>query len=766
LLPFISFGQPEILKGTKRKEISYQVKPLYGLNSRYSEFSPVLLDNALIFSSNREFDLVNTGENNWDKNAYYNIFKISYTDQGADSVNFGKAEVFNKQWIGESHTGPIAFSEDGNTAVFTQVVKHALKGKDKVKVHKPLLFYVKKENGKWNDPLLVEFDDPKFSYGHPTLSADGLTLYFSSDMPGGYGADDIYYSHFDNNSWSDPVNMGEKINSSAKEVFPFVIDDQIYFSSDRNGGLGGLDVYLSEIEELKWTEPVNLGNVVNSSADDFSFYLYKNGTFGYFSSNRESSIGMDDIYYVKVIEQIIIEKDFIVGEFNYKTLGNDDPAGLKVLLLDEDGNIVGEAITDENGEFIFRNIDGDKTYLIKLAEGDEDLELTVYNENGVQMARLLSNSKGEYIYKHLPNDKVGSLSMMNLNSETGMGNLDGQFIYENLPNSKPGELSVFLVDEDGNIIAETKTDEYGNFQFKNLPNNVNYLVKLKQGNDELTLLIYNNKDEVKAILRRNGKGEYVYRKISNEAPTNLEMLELSNDELFDDLTNSIYAQFQHSGKQHLMSDLEFMVYDEDLNLVTENSTNQEGIFRIHELPMAKTYKIKLKNDNGNFEDTQLIILNRKGKKVAVLDRDKDGFFVYSPMGLMGGMELSQMDLENTDLDKLLDIPTVYYDKNSYRLSYKWKKELNDLVKFLNENTDKKIEVNSYADSRASEEFNLNLSRKRTNSVVAYLKSKGIPASRISGNAYGESKLLNDCDDGVECPEELHQLNRRSEIRIY
>jgi outer membrane protein OmpA-like peptidoglycan-associated protein len=113
-----------------------------------------------------------------------------------------------------------------------------------------------------------------------------------------------------------------------------------------------------------------------------------------------------------------------------------------------------------------------------------------------------------------------------------------------------------------------------------------------------------------------------------------------------------------------------------------------------------------------------------------------------------------------------EIPILYFDKNSSVLTADAKTVLAGLVERLKSNPELKIEVSSYADSRATAEYNIWLSDRRTKMVVNYLLSKGIQAKRISGNAYGESNLVNRCDDNVECPDELHRLNRRTEFRIY
>src|SRR5690606_2583772 len=224
-------------------------------------------------------------------------------------------------------------SNDGKIAVFTQVNTKRSKDDPKVKIHKPMLFYSLKEDSNWSKPKRLPFVNVEYSYGHGFFADDGQTLFFTSDVEGGFGGDDLYRTTFDGTNWSKPVNLGNVINSSRDEVFPCYFEKTLYFSSDKTGGVGGLDLYMAKINKDGSIGVPQILAAINSAQDDFGM-VFRNGTSGFFSSNRDGGMGSDDIYLFKVKESINLRTDFLAGQFTHRKL-NDEPADdLKVLLLD------------------------------------------------------------------------------------------------------------------------------------------------------------------------------------------------------------------------------------------------------------------------------------------------------------------------------------------------------------------------------------------------------------------------------------------------
>lgn len=155
------------------------------------------------------------------------------------------------------------------------------------------------QGSEWSIPEPLTFSTDSFTCGHPYLSKDGQTLYFTSDMPGGEGGKDIWMVTYSKKgkTWGDPVNLGPTINTEGDEMFPYLHEDgTLYFSSNGHVGLGGVDIFFSKGEATDWSTPINMKSPINSGGDDFSLILDKTKESGYFSSNREGGKGQDDIY--------------------------------------------------------------------------------------------------------------------------------------------------------------------------------------------------------------------------------------------------------------------------------------------------------------------------------------------------------------------------------------------------------------------------------------------------------------------------------------
>jgi outer membrane protein OmpA-like peptidoglycan-associated protein/Tol biopolymer transport system component len=774
----------------KRVEISYEINHVAGVSTAGVEFAPaVISETQMVFVSDREYERLNEGENNWKKRKRLNMFMADITKWNLDTVSFGKISLLDPLFVANSHSGPVSFNASGTVAVFNLVqvtprkapVSARVQASDrlewellekpgvdkKVKEFKPQIYFSSRDGERWTKPQPFPFNDPNYALAHPAISADGNTLVFAANLPGGSGKTDLYISRKEGDKWTKPELLIQASGPDS-ELFPSIVNDFIYFASDRSGGFGKLDLYKIP---LLGGAPQNLGETINSSADDFSLTLFPGVQAGMFTSNRNGGPGDDDIYFVRVIETAIIESRELSGEFRYRKLGSKAQK-MEVLLLDDDGNVVMQTITDENGRFLFRNLSFDDNYTLRLKNPEDNMELVIFNRDGEEIAYLLSNENGEFVYKRLTPADVGTLALIDpedVDPTVNTGEMNGQFVYEHLKSKYPSGLKVMLVDDEGNVVHETVTDQYGNFSFRNLNMSKNYTLRT-EGEEDMTLLIYNKDNKISAMLRMGQDGTYTYRKLKNQYQNNLTIINLEDSLLVDYITASLNGVFSYKKlKQGFGPGLDFQVLDSNGNLLMKGQSDDQGRFALRNLPLLESYLIRVDAEQFALDDMELTITNRFGKKVALLDKDKMGYFVYSPLGLGGGVEITQMENDPTHLNvtfKNGDLPVVYFDKNSSVLAPEAKTLLQNLAKDMKTNPAMKLEVSSYADSRATEEYNLWLSQKRTKSVITYLSSKGIPASRISGNAYGESNLVNECDNEKECPEELHRLNRRAEIRIY
>jgi len=202
----------------------------------------------------------------------------------------------------EYHEGPVAFNKNFNRIFFTR--NDHLKGKlkkNKKGVVKLGIFTAVRNDDTWTEPKSIDFNTTEYEECHPALTADGKYLYFASDREGGQGGMDLYVSEFNAGKWGAPLNLGPNVNTPGNDVFPFVHDDgTLYFASDGWGGLGGLDIFSTKKEKnQQWSSVTNMGQPYNSRKDDFGFVLNVLGTEGYFNSSRNGGKGKDDIYSFK-----------------------------------------------------------------------------------------------------------------------------------------------------------------------------------------------------------------------------------------------------------------------------------------------------------------------------------------------------------------------------------------------------------------------------------------------------------------------------------
>ncbi len=788
-----------------KKEIEFEVKKVYGLNSTYSDFSPVLYQQQIIFASDREYNFNSFGEGNWEHSKHINLFRAEFKNNTNDSMVFNKVKIFDHTFLSDDHVGPICFNQDGTEAIFSQVSHRKQPVFGKVK-YRPQLYSAKLVNGKWKEVEKLPFVKVNYSYAQPALSTDGKKLYFASDAIGGEGGKDIFVSERTESGWSEPKPLS--VNTSGDEVFPTILGNTLYFSTTGRQGNGGLDLYKSELKNGEWGEPEWLGPTINSSEDDFGMVFNPNKISGYFSSNRANGEGEDDIYYFNLIEKVTLEDNFIAGQFTYRRLNGENADGLEVLLVDDEGNIVMRTTTDENGEFVFKNIDFNEKYTIKLGEEDDEVLLTLFGKDSNSF--LISNKDGEFVYRKLSKDKVGTMALLedeDFDLETGKGTLNGQFVYERLDGS-PSDMEVLLVDEDGNIVMRTKTDEYGNFQFKNIPSDKNYLVKIEDDED-IGLLIFDKDDNVVATLSKDETGEFVYRRLDLDNARDIDLLTDDESQLvFTKKRMAITGEFDYSRLNgEKPESLPFEILDGEGNLIIRGKANKDGYFSYNNLPIKKELVFKLDDDSPYLEtDLGLIILSRTHDVVIVLNKDENGYFVYHRLsgdtsavtmldggedpdlqirdGNNGGNQSggndgangesgngsqqsggSQGELGNGTVvhNALPALHTIYYKRGKSSIKYSDFKKLDEVAKALKNDPKLVIEISSHASAIASEEFNQELSERRLRKIVEYLNEKGVSSSQIKGSAYGESMLVNKCKT-EDCPDSEHRANRRTELR--
>jgi outer membrane protein OmpA-like peptidoglycan-associated protein/tetratricopeptide (TPR) repeat protein len=278
------------------------------ISSDKTDFGAVVTnDNSVYFSSARNTSRRNS---NWEE-PYLDLYKATYNANGTISEAVALSNL-NTKW----HDGPASVSADGKTMYYgSESFNEKEFTKDKAKLSKFGKIYLYKatfEDGQWTNSKPLPFNNASYDVRNPSVSKDGKTLYFSSNMPGGFGGEDLWKVTINGDTYGKPENLGSKINTAANESFPYITDTNVlYFSSNGKDGFGGLDVF--RIDLTKGTAVINIGAPVNTEKDDFAFTYNTSKKVGFFASNRG---GNDDIYKadpVCGVQAIAVVKDAKTG---------------------------------------------------------------------------------------------------------------------------------------------------------------------------------------------------------------------------------------------------------------------------------------------------------------------------------------------------------------------------------------------------------------------------------------------------------------------
>jgi hypothetical protein len=286
----------------KRDSSAYKIALVPTVNSMEGDFSPVFFKDGLVITSFRNKNTLNR-KNDQNGDSYADMYFVKQL-----GVHWTPGALMEGKQSNPYHEGPATFNADGTVMYFTRNVP---KSKAKKTGESHLQIYESRwSNNHWSEGVVLPFCDENYSMGHPTLSADGRKLYFSSNMPGGLGENDIWVSELQNNKWSKPENMGSNVNTAANEMFPFIHPDgTLYFASDGWGGFGGLDIFSATPVADDWTV-ANMGTPINTARDDHGLVLNPAKTLGYLASNRKRE--NDDIFEVKIqasqAQKLLVEK--------------------------------------------------------------------------------------------------------------------------------------------------------------------------------------------------------------------------------------------------------------------------------------------------------------------------------------------------------------------------------------------------------------------------------------------------------------------------
>lgn len=613
-----------------------------GVNTPNLDFSPAFYQNGIVYVSSR----YKNGP--VDKKIGETFFELFYAEFDASGMP-QSPRSFSLQINSQVHEGPVSFSRDGNLMYFTRnnlergISKANEKGQVVLKIYEA-------HHGKydWENVTELPFNSDEYTCVHPSVSADGQRLYFSSNMPGGYGGMDLYFVERRPDGWSKPINMGKDINTPFNEVFPYIHESgTLFFSSNGHGGEGGLDIFMIDINANTWGKLKNLGIPFNSSGDDLGFILNEEGERGFLASDRAGGYGKDDIYSFEADSPIIDGEPVTLSTrvIAYDEQSNERLPGvdLRVFQRSADGFIEGSDLYD--------------VQLLPSDNGDLVMKLVRKNPDDLGEAPLRTNINGETICEMRP-DK----NYLLLLSKDGYEN--AEMLYSTLGETEAQIIRMAMKPRSCTTLAGTvSVQDYQTL----VPNALVRILNETTGTEEL--------------MRTNASGEFYY------------CLPLGHE----------YAVIAEKDG-----------YTKGMSKVSTVGTTSSQILNVsvHVQPIATN------------------ILKEPIKEGSVIV------------------------LEN-----------IYYDFDQYFIRKGAARELDALAELMKIYPSMEVELAAHTDSRGEEQYNLELSLKRAESAKRYLIQKGIAGDRIKAFGMGESEIRNQCVDGVECTDEEHAYNRRTEVTI-
>ena len=392
-----------------------------GVNSEYSDYGSSFLDDKLVFASARDTGGVSKNVFKWNNQSFTNF----YTSKIGSDDNLETPKRFGNKINSKFHEATPVFTKDGKTMYFTRNnFLDGKRGKDSKNVTLLKIYKSTLEDGQWSNITELPFNSNQYSVAHPALSLDDATLYFASDMPGTLGQSDLFKVTInENGTFSTPENLGPKINTEGRETFPVISgDNELYFASDGRPGLGGLDIYVTRLDQNQnFGEIKNIGEPVNSPKDDFAFLINSETRKGFFTSNRDGGKGFDDIYKFTETKKLICEQS-LAGVVKDKESG-ELLTGVIVSLFDENFKVLKESTTDSLGQYRFEVVCG-KTYYVRVEK--ENYETS---EKGIAIADESNASKLDLeLEKRIKPIGVGTDLAKTLNIPIIYFDLDKSFI--------------------------------------------------------------------------------------------------------------------------------------------------------------------------------------------------------------------------------------------------------------------------------------------------------------------------------------------------
>jgi len=628
------------------------------INTEKLDFSPTYFKDGIIFVSTRgvKDKKEKEAKDIWIEDNFMALFYANRNETGElDNVKEFSLDITTRY-----HEGPICFSRNMERIYFTRNDYINKKRRNSSDGTMKLQIYTSaKEEDGWTDPTELPFNTVEYDEAHPALSPDGKKLFFSSNRAGGKGGMDLYVSEFKDGKWGDPKNMGDAFNTPGNEVFPYVHDDgTLYFASNGWGGLGGLDIFSSiPTSDTDWTPINNIGTPFNSKKDDFGFVLNLLKTEGYLTSARRGGNGQDDIYSFVMPTQASAPIAVNICAFEKGTENRISDVQFEIKELMPDNST---ASLNDDMLMTLEQIGVTNEYILKLKQKALDIK-------GEDVVKIYNTDRKGMIDTYLKKDRNYIITASKEGYLVAEEKLEGSS-FEGVTSHKfciPLEKSNCM-----SLDGVVKHKKYGNV----IAGATVTMTNLCTGDD--------------VVVTSDAKGAFVFPCVP--------------------------------------CGCDFIFKGQKSNFVDGAS--------------------KQNTSNGNCK------LGSSVSTTILLDND-----VEKIEALFAGVKLEE--------GAIIELENIYYDFDQFYIRDDAKDELNHVVELLKRYPGMTIELSSHTDARATFKYNEKLSQNRANAAVQYIISQGISGSRLVAQGYGERSLKNRCANYVDCTEEEHQRNRRTEIKI-
>lgn len=716
---------------------AYEVKTMPKLNSKSSDFAPTFYNNELVFASSRSIAIEKQGEIAWTNDAFNQHYVAVKDAEG----NYTEAQALRSFIGNDINDAPMSYFPSLDiVAITSNNFMDGIRHIDGSGLMMDIYMYNTKSKKEWdhNSEQFFTFNatvDNKapFSTGHPCLANNGTALYFSSNKPGGYGGYDLYVSYRTATGWTLPKNLGHPINTPGNEMSPSIDDNgRFYFSSDWHHGFGGMDVFTANRFSYGWGNVENLGSQVNSSYDDLYFVFNTQQKVGYLASNRAGGRGNEDIY--KVLQKQILP--------TRKTLSL--AVGDKFVLDDRYFRAGDGTIQNTNSQQLYDILQRltDNPSIVIQINGYTDAPGPA--NNNLILSRNRANSLANYfISKGISRNRIKS---------KGYGE---SFPVNQCKDNVPCDNSLHAQNRRIEIFAVGTISSTGTA-------NITYNASPAPNADEIvSQTVATAKDEVASSSSRKSssksKSSYKPKRKSHYAIGDL--IEVAS--VFYEHGKSRIDERKSPGLKQLLE-----IMKEHPHVVVEIGahTDATGSSKYNkELSEKRASSVKKYLENKGIASGRLQAKGYGEDKL--INRCKDGVRCSDTEHAENRRtEFKVVAQKGFKVGDVIKVDNINYELNKDKLDMKNSRGLQEIIQLLKENKIS-VEIRSHTDSKGSSKYNLELSQKRAKAVYNHLVKNGVNKYRLKYKGYGESMLINKCKDGVRCSDREHAKNRRTDFKV-